>query len=121
MPNFKPLDYSPRFLAVDLSCQLVPGTFEFALHQLLEHEIDLSEIEGRYCNDEVGAPAYEPRVLLKIVLLAYCYGIVSSRGMERACRDNVRFIAISGDSQPDHSTLAAFVSSLGETVCTVFT
>jgi transposase len=121
MPNFKPVDYSPRFLAIDLSRQLVPGTFEYALHHLLEHEIDLSQIEGRYRNDEVGASAYEPRVLLKIVLLAYCYGIVSSRGMERACRDNVRFIAISGDSQPDHSTLAAFVSSLGETVCEVFT
>jgi len=121
MANFKALDYSPRFLAVDLYRQLLPGTFEYALHHLLEHEIDLSEIEGSYRNDEVGASAYEPRVLLKIVLLAYCYGIVSSRGMEAACRDNVRFIAISGDSQPDHSTLAAFVSNSCEAVCEVFT
>src|SRR5215208_3957333 len=83
MPNVKPVDYSPRFLAVDLSRQLVPGTFEYALHHLLEHEIDLSEIEGRYRNDEVGASAYEPRVLLKVVLLAYCYGIVSSRAWRR--------------------------------------
>jgi transposase len=107
MGRFKAVDYSPRFLAVDLSRQLVPGTFEYALHHLLEHEIDLSEIEARYRNDEVGAAAYEPRVLLKIVLLAYCYGIVSSRGMEAACRDNVRFIAISGDSQPHYSTLVS--------------
>jgi hypothetical protein len=57
MPNFKPLDYSPRFLAVDLSRQLVPGTLEYALHHLLEHEIDLTEIEARYRNDEVGASA----------------------------------------------------------------
>src|SRR4051794_31580858 len=120
MPNFKPLDYSPRFLAVDLCRQLVPGTFEYALHHLLEHEIDLAEIEARYRNDEVGASAYEPRVLLKIVLLAYCYGIVSSRGIEAACRDNVRFIAISGDSQPDHSTLAKFVSGLGAAIARVF-
>jgi len=88
---------------------------------MLEHEIGLGEIEGRYRNDEVGASAYEPRVLLKVVLLAYCYGIVSSRGIEAACRDNVRFIAISGDSQPDHSTVAAFVSSMGAAVCEVFT
>ncbi len=121
MPNFKPLDYSPRFLAVDLSRQLVPGTFEYALHHLLEHEIDLTEIEARYRNDEVGASAYEPRVLLKIILLAYSYGIVSSRAMQAACRDNVRFIAISGDSQPDHSTLASFVSGLGEAIARVFT
>jgi transposase len=121
MPRFKTVDYSPGFLAVDLSRQLFPGTFEYALHHLLDHEIDLSEIESRYCNDEVGAPAYEPRVLLKIVLLAYAHGIVSSRGMEWACRQHVQFIALSGDSQPDHSTLATFVSSLGEAVGKVFT
>src|SRR3954465_1076858 len=99
MPRFKVIDYSPRFLPVDLSRQLVPGTFEFALHHLLEHEIDLKEIESRYCNDEVGASAYEPRILLKIVLLAYARGIVSSRAMEAACRDNVQFIALLSSRQ----------------------
>ena len=44
MPSFKVVDYSPRFLPVDLSRQLLPGTFEYALHHLLDHEIDLSEI-----------------------------------------------------------------------------
>ena len=121
MPRFKVVDYSARFLPVDLSRQLLPGTFEFALHHLLEHELDLSEIESRYCNDEVGASAYEPRILLKIVLLAYARGILSSRGIEAACRDNVQFIALSGDAQPDHSTLAGFVSELGEAAGKVFT
>src|SRR3954469_12226104 len=121
MPRFKVVDYSPRFLPVDLSRQLLPGTFEFALHHLLEHELDLSEIESRYCNDEVGASAYEPRILLKIVLLVYARGIVSSRGMEAACRDNVQFIALSGDAQPDHSTLARFVSELGAAASEIFT
>jgi transposase len=121
MGRFKAVDYSPRFLPVDLSRQLIPGTFEFALHHLLEHEIDLSEVESRYCNDEVGASAYEPRILLKIVLLAYARGILSSRGMEAACRDNVQFIALSGDAQPDHSTLARFVSELGDAAGEVFT
>ena len=104
MGRFKVVDYSARFLPVDLSRQLLPGTFEFALHHLLEHELDLSEIESRYCNDEVGASAYEPRILLKIVLLAYARGILSSRGMEAVCRDNVQFIALSGDAQPDQYT-----------------
>src|SRR3954471_2479819 len=121
MPRFKVVDYSQRFLPVDLCRQLLPGTFEFALHHLLEHELDLSEIESRYCNDEVGASAHEPRILLKIVLLAYARGILSSRGVEAVCRDNGQFIALSGDAQPDHSTLAAFVSRLGEAACAVFT
>ena len=66
MPRFKVVDYSPRLLPVDLSRQLLPGTFEFALHHLLEHEIDLSAIEARYRNDEVSASAYEPRILLRL-------------------------------------------------------
>ena len=120
MPRFKPVDYSPRLLAVDLTRQLIPGTFEYALHHLLDHEIDLSAIEARYDNDEVGASAYDPRVLLKIVLLAYSRGIASSRGMEAACRQIVLFMAISGDSVPHYSTLATFVSGLGEAVAKVF-
>jgi transposase len=108
-------------LPVDLSRQLFPGTFPHALHYLLDHKIDLSELEARYRNDKAGAPAYQPRVLLKIVLLAYSHGIVSSRGMEWACRNIVQFMAISGDSQPDYSTLATFVSGLGDVARKVFT
>ncbi len=54
----------------------------------------------RYVNDETGAPAYDPAVMLKIVLLAYSRGIISSRAIERLCRENVLFMAISGDSAP---------------------
>jgi hypothetical protein len=68
----------------------------------------------------VGASAYDPRVLLKIVLLCYSRGIVSSRGMEAACREVVLFMAISGDSAPHYSTLASFVSGLGEALVKVF-
>ena len=121
MPRFKPVDYSQRLLAVDLSRLILPGTFEYALHHLLDHEIDLTEIESRYRNDEVGASAYEPRILLKIILAAYARGIVSFRHIEAACRHNVQFIALSGDNQPHYSTLATFVSTLGGAVGKVFT
>ena len=48
--------------------------------------------------------------MLKIVLLAYSRGVVSSRAIERLCRENVLFMAISGDSVPHFTTIAAFVS-----------
>ena len=76
--------------------------------------IELEAFEARFKNDEVGAPAYSPAVLLKIVLLAYSKGIVRSRDIEALCRDNVLFIAISGDSQPHFTTIAKFVSSQRE-------
>ena len=120
MARFKVIDMSPRFLPVDFAQQVLPGTFEHALCHLIDHELDLSELEARYCNDQSGAPAYAPSILIKIVLLAYSRGIISSRGMQRACLQNVLFMAVSGDAQPDHSTLAAFVSGLGEMAAQLF-
>jgi transposase len=120
MPRFRPADYGLQLLAVDLSLQLRAGSFEYALHYLIEHEIDLSEIEARYKNEDQGAWAYDPRVLLKIVLLAYSRGIISSRSMEAACCRDVDFMAISGNSAPHFSTLAHFVSSLGDAIGKIF-
>ncbi len=88
MARYKPIEMSPKFIPVDFSRQILPGSFEYALCHLIDHEIDLSEIDARFRNDEVGAPAYFPALLLKIVLLAYSRGLVSSRAIESACRHN---------------------------------
>ena len=110
MARYKPIDTSPRFIAVDLERQLLPGTFEHALNHLIDHELDLSGFDTRYKNDLTRASAYPPGMLLKVVLFAYSQGIVSSRGIERACREHITFIALSGDSAPHCTTIAAFVS-----------
>lgn len=120
MPRYKPQVRDAMLLPVVLAEQLVPGTFAFALDYLVEQELDLSALDARFKNDEVGASAYDPRVLLKIVLLGYSQGLVSSRALERACVHNVQFIALSGDSQPSHAQLAKFVSSLGEQIKPLF-
>jgi len=57
MARYKHIDTSPRFLAVDLQRQLLPGTFEHALNHLLDHELDLSGFDARFNNDDTGAPA----------------------------------------------------------------
>jgi transposase len=120
MVNYKRIDRSPRFLPVDLARQLIPGTFEHALDHLIESELDLSSFDARFKNDTVGAPAYPPGMLLKVVLFAYSRGIVSSRGIARACEEQVTFIALSGDSRPHFTTIANFVSTLGEDIARVF-
>ena len=84
MARYKYIDTNPRFLAVDLARQLLPGTFEHALNHLLDHAIGLSHFDARFRNDTTGAPAYLPAMLLKVVLFAYSQGIVSSGGIERA-------------------------------------
>ena len=120
MARYKYIDTNPRFLPVDLARQLLPGTFEHALNHLLDHAIDLSSFDGRFRNDETGATAYPPAMLLKVVLFAYSQGIVSSRGIERVCREQVTFIALCGDTSPHFTTIAHFVSTLGEDIARVF-
>lgn len=120
MARYKTIDTSPRFIALDLQRQLLPGSFEHALNHLLDHEIDLSALDARYRNDRTGATAYPPATLLKLVLFAYSQGVVSSRAIERLCREHAVFIALSGDSQPHFTTIAAFVRSLGDEIAKVF-
>ena len=105
---------------MDLEAQLLPGTLEHALNHLLDNEIDLAGFDERFKNDDSGASAYPPAMLLKVVLLAYSRGIVSSRAIERACREHVTFIALSGDTWPHFTTIAAFVSGLGDLIGKMF-
>jgi transposase len=121
MARYKVVDRSPRFLPIVLDAQLMAGSFEYALDYLIDREIDLSGVAKRYVNDETGAPAYDPAVMLKIVLLAYSRGVISSRAIERLCRENVLFMAISGDSAPRFTTIAKFIRELGEEVSAIFT
>ena len=120
MARYKPTHKGLKLLAVDFDRQVLPGTFENALCHLVDHELDLTSFHVQYKNDNNGAPAFDPAALIKIVLLAYSRGIISSRKMEAACRENMLFIAVSGDSQPHFTTLAAFVSEMGDIVATLF-
>ena len=120
MARYKPVHKGLKMLAVDFDRQVLPGSFEHALCHLVDHELDLAPFHARYQNDDNGAPAFDPAALLKIVLLAYSRGVISSRKMEAACCENMLFIAVSGDSQPHFTTLAAFVSNLGDTVAALF-
>ena len=121
MAKYKDYDYSQMvMLPVSLEEQLMPGTLEFAIHTLVERRMDLSCFDEKYQNDETGRLAYDPKILLKIVLLAYSRGLISSRKIERACRENVTFMALSCGQCPDHSTIAAFVSSMRDEILPLF-
>jgi transposase len=121
MARYKTYDYQQRvLLPVSLEDQLMPGTLEFAIHTLVEKRLDLSIFAVKYRNDETGRAAYDPKVLLKVVLLAYSRGLISSRKIEQACRENVVFMALACGQHPDHSTIAAFVSSMKDEILPLF-
>lgn len=121
MPRYKDYCYAQsKFLPVSFDRQILPGSFEYTLSYLIDHEFDLSVFEARYHNDDTGAPAYDPAILLKIILYAYSRGVVSSREIERLCRENVVMMALSADSCPHYTTIAEFVSSCGEETLRLF-
>lgn len=70
-----------------LAEQLLPGSFEFALNHLVDSgAVPLDAFDAFYRNDETGAPAVSPAVLLEAVLLGYSRGLVSSRAIASACQ-----------------------------------
>src|SRR5512140_3573897 len=121
MAKFKSLNENQLvMLPISLQDQLVPGTLEHTISELVEKHLDLSGFDARYKNDETGAAAIHPKILLKVTLLAYTRGMISSRQIERACQENILFIAISYGHAPDHSTIPQFISSMQSEIETLF-
>jgi transposase len=121
MPRFKPYDYRQSLMVpLHLEEQLSPGTLEHALHHLIEERVSEEWFEELYANEETGRPAYSPKLLLKVILLGYARGLIGSRRLERACRENIVFMALCCGERPDHSTLAALVGKLTGRIERVF-
>ena len=121
MARYKHYDYAQmKMLPVSFAAQILGGTFEHTLNWLVDEEFELSVFEARYRNDETGAPAYDPAILLKVILFAYSRGVTASREIERLCRENVVFMALSADSQPHFTTIADFIASLDGEIERIF-
>lgn len=71
-------------------------------------EMDLGAFYGDYRADGHGRPAYEPSMMVALLLYAYARGNRSSRGIERACVEDVAHRVVAGNLVPDHSTIADF-------------
>lgn len=107
-------------VVVNFKDQIQPGTFEHALHYLIEQKLDLSIFDVEYRNDDNGRPAYDPALLLKIILFAYSKGITASREIEWCCKSNIIFKALACDTVPHFTTIASFVSSYPKQIETIF-
>jgi len=121
MAKYKKCDYNQTvLLPLSLSDQLQPGTLEFYINMIVEEKIDLSVFDTKYNNDDTGSPAYDPKILLKIILLAYSRGLTSSRRIEQACMENVIFMSLACGMAPDHSTIAHFVADMKKEIISIF-
>jgi transposase len=122
MARYKPYDvHQDKFIPVSFRDQILPGSFEYVLNEIVDEHIDLTLFDARYANDETGRLAYDPAVLLKVVLYGYYKGIVSSRKLAEACEHHVVFMALTADTRPHFTTIADFVAQSYLEVASVFT
>ena len=71
--------------------------------------MDLGAFYGAYRADGHGRAAYEPSVMVALILFAFATNVVSSRAIERHCRRDVAYRVITGNLIPDHATIARFI------------
>jgi transposase len=88
-------------------------------------EMDLDEFYADYRADGHGRAAYEPSMMVALVLYAYATGQRSARAIERHCRQDIAYRVITANRVPDHATVARFVCrherALGELFGSVLT
>jgi len=121
MARYKPYSYNEvKHLEFRYQDLLQPNTIEYVIHEVVDHDVDLSVFESRYRNDKTGAPAYAPAILLKIILYAYACGLISSRRIAKACEENLIFMALAAGAQPHFTTIAHFVSSMEKEIKSIW-
>ena len=82
--------------------------------------IDTSAFHASHPNDGAGRQAYQPEMMLTLLLYAYCTGMRSSRAIERACRTDLAFKVITANEIPDHGTIARFRAEHEEPIKKIF-
>lgn len=96
--------------------ELVPLDSEVRLLDEAMDQMDWSSLEDSY--SETGRPAYDPRIVSKVLVYAYCKGIRSSRRIEELSANDVRFMWLSEGERPDFHTIARFrKDKFGELSC----
>ena len=108
------------FLSVNLKEQLLSGTFEYMLDEIIDTKIDSDIFDRRYKNNLTGASAIPPKALLKLVIYGYSKGLKSSRGIWELSRNNIIAKALTNDTNIHWTTIANFISGSGNEFKEIF-
>lgn len=107
-PNFVRGDRDQLFLMpADMREWLPDGHLALFVIDVVDG-LDLSRFVGRYRVDGRGGAAYDPAVMVALLVYAYCVGERSSRRIERRCVEDVAYRVVAGNLRPDHATIARF-------------
>src|SRR4051812_9536655 len=83
-------------------------------------EMDLDDFYAAYRWDGRSRPAYDPAMMVALLLYAYARGTRSSRQIERACEEDVAFRVLAAQQRPDHATIARFVERHQDAIASLF-
>jgi transposase len=97
----------PFLLPPDLRDWLPQGHLAWFILDVVD-QLDLDPFYRQHRDDGHGHPAYDPKLLLGVLLYGYCMGVRSSRQVERRCHEDVAFRVLAGNQTPDHVTIARF-------------
>lgn len=121
MANFKKSSYAQdAMVVVNFEHQIQQEPFAATLHALIDNHINLNAFYEKYKNDTGGRAAYDPAILLKIVIYAYYRGVKSSRDIQWSCENNVMFMALACGMVPHFTSIASFVRSYPDAIADVF-
>jgi transposase len=97
----------PFLLPPDLRDWLPAGHLAWFILDVVD-QLDLQPFYRRHRDDGHGHPAYDPKLLLGVLLYGYCLGVRSSRQLERRCQEDIAFRILAANQVPDHVTIARF-------------
>lgn len=106
MPKFKSYNqYQSLLLPPSLADSLPADHICFVINDIVD-QLDFSAIEATYSDN--GSPAYDPRLLIKVLFYGYSQGLRSSRRIETELYQNIAFRFLAASQQPDHGTISLF-------------
>lgn len=106
--NFRPVERDQQYLMPPSLRDWLPEDDLAWLVLDIVGELDLAAIEARYRADGWGAPAFDPALMVALLLYAYASGERSSRRIEARCRRDIAYRVITANQVPDHATIARF-------------
>lgn len=114
-------DYSAILLFPRAIEEWVPADHPARFIREFVDALDLKALKVDRGVPDEGRPGYAPDLLLKVWLYGYCFGIYQTRPLERACREHLSLIWLTGGHEPDHNTLWRFWSTHYEALRGLFT
>ena len=101
-------DRHQRILFPQSLDEYVPQDAPVRAYDAIIESLDFAELDIDLNPNKVGCPQYNPKVMLKLLVYGYSYGVRSSRKLERETHYNLSFIWLAAGLKPDHKTIAEF-------------